>query len=749
LGTVFRLEATGELTTLYNFADEDGTSQPTVLVQGSTGTIFGVTRGQFSTVFRLNPGGGITPLHRFDELDEGTAATALIVGADGNLYGAMQNDGPGGHGTVYRLDTSGALTTLHAFSGADGSGPWDLIQGSDGDFYGVTVDGTIFKIDAAGTFTVLHRLPAANEPIVLLQGSDGSFYVHTESSIFRFVPGGTPTTLHTFTGEDGRSIGALVQASDGKLYGTKLLGGTALGEGGTIFALDLDGTFAVLHHFGRNPGPARPLAHVTQGSDGRLYGTTSAGGLSDFGTVFTIEPSGAGTVLHGFSGSDGLGPGAGLVQATDGRFYSTTSGRFGFFGEWTLFAIDATGTLTTRHRFPPPPTPQNPTSMGSRPNGLIQATDGRLYGTTDAAVFSLPLSGTGPVQGANGGGDSDAALVEASDGTLYGTTRTGGAQRLGTIFSVPAGSVSGTTRHTFSGADGSLLRGRLIEGVDGSLYGTTSDGGVFGFGTVFRFDPAGTLTTLHHFTGTGGANPYAGLLLATDGRFYGTTRMGGLFDYGTIFTIDATGTLTTLHSFAATDGAFPVADLIQASDGNLYGTTESGGPVGGGVMFRVRLGTLPPPTDEFFEIVSRNSGKCLDVFGASTDAGASAIQWVCHGGPNQQWRLEPAGGGAFRIIARHSGQALDVFGALLDDVTPIIQWPAHGGDNQVWTLEPASDHYVRIVARHSGKAMDVEFASAADGARVIQYTPHGGANQQWLLRAVRSTAAPVTTVSEQ
>jgi hypothetical protein len=89
------------------------------------------------------------------------------------------------------------------------------------------------------------------------------------------------------------------------------------------------------------------------------------------------------------------------------------------------------------------------------------------------------------------------------------------------------------------------------------------------------------------------------------------------------------------------------------------------------------------------ELVSRNSGKCLDVFGASTDAVAPVIQWVCHGGQNQQWRLEPAGGGAFHLIARHSG-----------------------------------------------KALDVEYASTDDGARVIQYTPHGGANQQWLVRRV-------------
>ena len=137
--------------------------------------------------------------------------------------------------------------------------------------------------------------------------------------------------------------------------------------------------------------------------------------------------------------------------------------------------------------------------------------------------------------------------------------------------------------------------------------------------------------------------------------------------------------------------------------------------------------------DQYFELVSRNSGKCLDVFGASTEVAASVIQWICHGGPNQQWRLEPAGGGAVRIIARHSDQALDVFGASLDDVAPIIQWPVHGGDNQAWTLEPASDGYVSIVARHSGKAMDVEFASTDDGAGV-RAAALGGAVQMSIAR---------------
>ena len=237
---------------------------------------------------------------------------------------------------------------------------------------------------------------------------------------------------------------------------------------------------------------------------------------------------------------------------------------------------------------------------------------------------------------------------------------------------------------------------------------------------------------MHHFSGADGASPNAGVIQGLDGRLYGTTTNGGAFGYGTVFVMNVTGGLTTLHAFALSDGANPVSELFQASDGAFYGAARVGGPKDGGVIFRVRLDTSP--ADVYYELVSRNSGKCLDVSRASTDAAASVIQWTCHGGENQQWRLEPTGGGAFRIIVRHSGQVLDVYGALLDDVTPIIQWPAHGGDNQAWTLQPASDGYVSIVARHSGKVLDVEFASPDDGARVIQYTPHGGANQQWLLR---------------
>jgi uncharacterized repeat protein (TIGR03803 family) len=464
--------------------------------------------------------------------------------------------------------------------------------------------------------------------------------------------------------------------------------------------------------------------------------------------VFVVA-GGVRTTLARFSAAlEGVGiPRSGLFEASDGSFYGTTWKEAEFdlptLRPGVVFRLTPALSLST-------------IAEGFYLSaGVIEASDGNLYGTSAGLIFVPPSYGnvfrTTPAGGMtqlhrfNGidGSNPVAELTQAADGTLWGTTAGSfvlafnpPVRTSGTVFQINRTTGALTTRYSFSGPDGSEPEGRLVQGIDGRMYGTTSAGGAFGYGTIFAIDATGTLTTLYNFAGSDGANPHAGLILGDEGRLYGVTRNGGAFNYGTMFALDPAGMLTTLYQFAFTDGAYPVDELFRARDGSFYGTTSAGGPTGGGVVFQVRLATPPPSSDTYYEIVSRGSGKCLDVFGASTEAVAAVIQWVCHGGANQQWRLEPAGGGAFRIIARHSGQALDVYGALLDDVTPIIQWPVHSGDNQAWTLEPASDGYVRFVARHSGKALDVEYASVDDGARVIQYTGHGGTNQQWLLRAV-------------
>ena len=186
------------------------------------------------------------------------------------------------------------------------------------------------------------------------------------------------------------------------------------------------------------------------------------------------------------------------------------------------------------------------------------------------------------------GANPYAGLIQATDGNFYGTTSVGGIWATGTVFKMDA-SGNITTLHSFAGSDGANPYAGLIQATDGNFYGTTF-GGAGGYGTVFKMDASGNLTTLHSFAGSDGgdgANPSECLIQATDGNFYGTTRQGGAIGSGTVFKMDASGNLTTLHSFAGSDGAYPYARLIQATDGNFYGTTSEGGASGFGTVFKM------------------------------------------------------------------------------------------------------------------------------------------------------------------
>ena len=159
--------------------------------------------------------------------------------------------------------------------------------------------------------------------------------------------------------------------------------------------------------------------------------------------------------------------------------------------------------------------------------------------------------------------------------------------------------------------------------------------------------------------------------------------------------------------------------------------------VSASVALVVMLSTASGQTPGFTLLIASHSGGCVDVSGESLNDGASIVQWQCHNGDNQQWRLEVVADGYSRIVSRHSGKCLDVSGNSLDDGASIIQWQCHGGENQQWRLELVADFggyfYARIVSRHSGKCLDVSGGSADDGASIIQWQCHGGENQNWLL----------------
>src|ERR1022692_4500841 len=296
----------------------------------------------------------------------------------------------------------------------------------------------------------------------------------------------------------------------------------------------------------------------------------------------------------------------------------------------TAIALPAQ-TLTTLYSF----CPQSDCADGGSPlAGLVQATNGDLYGTTasggasgNGTVFKITPGGTLTTvhsfcsqTNCTDGADPYAGLVQAANGDLYGTTVEGGADYHGTVFKITPGGTL-TTLYSFCSqtncTDGFYPFGGLVQAANGDFYGTTSNG----YGTVFKITPGGTLTTLYSFCSqsfcTDGTEPYARLVQAANGNFYGTTRSGGAKNRGTVFEITPTGTLATLHRFNGTDGATPYAWLVQAADGNLYGTASSGGAIGHGTVFKITpSGTLTTLYSFCSQGVYPN---CTD--GAAPDAG--------------------------------------------------------------------------------------------------------------------------------
>jgi uncharacterized repeat protein (TIGR03803 family) len=190
------------------------------------------------------------------------------------------------------------------------------------------------------------------------------------------------------------------------------------------------------------------------------------------------------------------------------------------------------------------------------------------------------------LNGANGARPGAGSLVQGVDGSFYGTTSAGGASKYGTIFRIaPQGQLK--TLYSFAGVAGAS--GLIVE-PNGMLYGTTHEGGANGLGVIFQITPSGALTTLHSFDGADGAEPTAGLVMAFNRMLYGTTSEGGATSGGGIFRITPGGTLTALHGFSgAPFGSGFVASLVQASNGMLYGTTSIGGVYGMGSVYAIGL----------------------------------------------------------------------------------------------------------------------------------------------------------------
>lgn len=356
--------------------------------------------------------------------------------------------------------------SLYSFQGGtvDGENPnGGLILANDGNFYGTTQDGGAYN----------------------------------KGTIFKISPLGVEKLLYSFKGpvnQDGRTPkSALIQATDGNLYGTTYFGGTS--DQGTIFRFDLTTKYeSPIYSFtGTGNDGANPEGTIIQ--DGNyLYGTTYGGGANGAGSVFKTDLSGVLTTIHSFNSSsegssDGDLPISGLYKSLNGIFYGTTEVG-GDYGNGTVYTISSSGV------------------------------ESKLYSFTNNGDGKHPYSN----------------VIQANDGNLYGTTPNAGPSGTGSVFKItlPAGIMSTLYIFKNNGQDGTSPSSGLIQGNDGDLYGVSSAGGSFGNGTIYKITLAGEESALYSFINSN-ASPVGDLFQYSDGSFYGTTYRGGTLSAGTVF----------------------------------------------------------------------------------------------------------------------------------------------------------------------------------------------------------------------
>jgi uncharacterized repeat protein (TIGR03803 family) len=597
-GTVFEIQNIGTIaapiyasapTTLVSFNGSNGANPYGRLIADTSGDLFGTTSG-VGGVFEITGAGfavaapptiagtvssqtttSETPVKPFAQATVGDAnagSTDMLTITLGGTGGTLSGTGlSGGVGGVYTLSGTAAAITSE-------------------------LDALIFTPKAGAPNTTSTTTFTLSD----LSSAGGGPAVDSTTSVIDSDPSltGQFTTLFSFNYANGSApTAALIADASGDLFGTTLMGGP--NGSGAVFEMKNSGTDGApvyasapitLVSFGSSgPNGFNPRAPLTADANGNLFGTTSAGGANDDGTVFEIKNAGtaaapvyasAPTTLISFDGFNGAYSYGGLTADANGDLLGTTLGG-GAYRDGTVFEIQNTGTVAAP-------------IYASAPTTLVT-----FNGSNGAAPY--------------------AGLTADANGDLFGTTYRGGANDEGAVFEIkntrtvatPVYSNTPTTLVTFNGSNGAAPAAGLISDANGDLFGTTENGGTNNCGTVFEIQNTGTIaapiyasapTTLVTFNGSNGASPTAGLIADANGDLFGTTLSGGAYGYGTVFEVKNTGTVaapiyssatTTLVSFGSngSNGYYPGAGLTADANGNLFGTTGNGGDGGDGTVFEI------------------------------------------------------------------------------------------------------------------------------------------------------------------
>jgi uncharacterized repeat protein (TIGR03803 family) len=393
---------------------------------------------------------------------------------------------------------------------------------------------------------------------------------------------GTYTAVYPFSQADGfgqGTPGMLAEGLDGNVYGTNPSGFSGAYYGVLIGYSPLSGKLPPINFNGKADGFS-PLAGVTLGVDGNLYGTTEWGGNtttvnSGWGLVYKFTPGASPAPpahIYDFQNStgilaDGAYPWAPPVQTQDGSLWGVSKDPSGA-GIW--YKMNTSGSIL--------------------------------------ASGTLPSITTAPM------------MVSLEEGTLYGTTTKGGTSNQGAVYRLKQDGTPLTIIHSFDSNNAGLglgPAGPVIEGSDGFLYGTTCWGGqtasgmtgtgITGQGTVFRVSRDGSFfQSIHSFQDNAntfeGSCPTAGLVQGSDGKLYGATSQGGggttTTIQGVLFRLNPDGTnFEILHKFESKTGYYPASSLFLHTNGIIYGMTTKGGISGNvgnyGVLFSYNAGLQP------------------------------------------------------------------------------------------------------------------------------------------------------------
>jgi len=513
-------------------------------------------------------GTNYTTLHTFTPATDGGYGLAGVTEVPGDkLFGAEVEGGTNNGGTIYSINKDGSnFTVHHHFISATGTNPESRLVLFDGKLYGTTsnggdigygviyvinADGSNYRVLASFPSVSLSDMPAGDISISSngrIFGAFREFIQGTSGSKRMFKVDTSGVDLDFFVDVNQRDNGdatksiLLLPDDETIFYVTSELGRH---EGGALSQTDTTGIGGLsLFHFGTStngfaPGP------LMKASDGRLYGTTRIGGPDGNGTVYTVQPDGKSYLkLHTFVDVEAYQPKGKLLEASDGK----------------LYGVCAWG--------------------GTHNGGIIYHLD--KNGNNFQVIYDFPdiTTGYSPVGG----------LVEDVSGALYGACIYSGGG-MGSVFKINKNGSGYTILKHFNGPTdiGYIQNGLTLSGT--YLYGSGYYAATGTYGGVFRIHTDGTgYEVLHTFSvSTDGANPFTSPIVGNDGNLYGTTSFGGTYGYGTIYTMNSNGNnFSVLKHFNTTDGTYSYTGIIQGSDGLLYGISNSSDN-GNPLLFRMNL----------------------------------------------------------------------------------------------------------------------------------------------------------------